>query len=341
MGAATSRPDLDSMDLYAVLEVSEDATFEDIKQAYRKKAREHHPDKNQDDVEGATRRFKRVLEAYQTLSDDNKRSDYDMTRDPDPSTDPGPSHKPPPPFSPPGAWTEEIKTDKKPTVSWSEWLYGLAFKPTGYSRYAFHPEIYAANNQYQGPGITPRTIYDFCQSLRGLRFSVDDHSEASAFTIFDNFFQCLAHDEVLWHYIHSRQLRVYPRFGCGHFVWTRDDWDLSDGFLPQEAHCFYEFWSTFKTLKTFEWITPYTCPQFASAREERYYRKLNKPYQERAKAEYNELIQKLAKALKERDPRYLMHMQIQALKHATQGPGAESGKKNKKKGKKNKNKNKR
>ncbi|KAJ7025971.1 hypothetical protein C8F04DRAFT_1126897 [Mycena alexandri] len=340
MGAAASRLDLDSMDLYAVLEISEDATSEDIKQAYRKKAREHHPDKNQDDVEGSTRRFKRVLEAYETLSNDNKRSDYDMRRESDISTEPEPSHKPPPPFTPPGAWTEEIKIKHtKSTGSWSEWLYGLAFRPEGYSRYAFRPEIYAANNQCLGPGITSHTVYDFYRSLRGLYFSKDDHSEASVFTIIENFFICIAIDEQLWHCADSHESRAYPRFGCGHFVWTRDDWDLSDGGLPQEVHRFYEFWSTFKTLKSFEWIAPYTCPQFVSAREERLCRKANKPYQERAKAEYNELIRKIVKALKEQDPRYLMHLEIQAQKHATRGQGAESGKKNKKKGK-NKNKNK-
>ncbi|KAJ6589388.1 hypothetical protein B0H19DRAFT_1248934 [Mycena capillaripes] len=336
MGAAASQPavDFDSMDLYDILEVSQNANAGEIKRAYRKKALEHHPDKNQHDIEGATRRFNRVLEAYETLSNENKRSDYDFTREF--RSEPEPSMKPPPPFTPPGSWNEKIPETTGPKQSWSEWLYGLAFRsPEGYSRYGFRPEIYAANNKSCGSGITHRTIYEFLKSLPDPDFSKDDHSEGSTFRIVENFFLCLTHDEMLWHYADSHSLRTYPRFGCGHFVWTQDDWDLSDGSPPQEVDRFYAFWTTFKTLKSFEWIAPYTCPQFASAREER---KANKPYQERAKADYNEMIQKLATALKYRDPRYLIHLAIQQHRQATQGQANDHTKNNKKKHKKNKRK---
>ncbi len=63
-------------DYYEVLEVSKTATYEEIKKAYRKKAIQHHPDKNPGDKE-AEERFKEAAEAYEILSDSNKRARYD------------------------------------------------------------------------------------------------------------------------------------------------------------------------------------------------------------------------------------------------------------------------
>jgi curved DNA-binding protein len=63
-------------DPYAVLGVARDADDDTIKNAYRKLARELHPDVNPDD-KVAEERFKRVSEAYSVLSDSEKRSAYD------------------------------------------------------------------------------------------------------------------------------------------------------------------------------------------------------------------------------------------------------------------------
>ncbi|MDR7496505.1 MAG: DnaJ domain-containing protein, partial [Armatimonadota bacterium] len=60
-------------DLYEVLGVDRRATQEEIKQAFRRLAREAHPDVRRDDPH-ATERFKEINEAYQVLSDPAKRS---------------------------------------------------------------------------------------------------------------------------------------------------------------------------------------------------------------------------------------------------------------------------
>lgn len=63
-------------DYYETLEIPRNATAEEIKKAYRKKALKFHPDKNPGDAE-AEKRFKEISEAYEVLSDDQKRQVYD------------------------------------------------------------------------------------------------------------------------------------------------------------------------------------------------------------------------------------------------------------------------
>ncbi len=67
---------VEEIDYYAILEVSRDADKTEIKKAYRKMAKKYHPDKNGGDKE-AERMFKLCNEAYQVLSDDEKRAIYD------------------------------------------------------------------------------------------------------------------------------------------------------------------------------------------------------------------------------------------------------------------------
>src|ERR1700755_3493892 len=66
-------------DYYAALGVPKDAPAADIKKAYRKLARELHPDKNPGDTK-AEARFKEVSEAYDVLSDERRRREYDEAR---------------------------------------------------------------------------------------------------------------------------------------------------------------------------------------------------------------------------------------------------------------------
>ena len=65
-------------DYYEILGVSKGASAQEIKSAYRKQALAWHPDRHKEDKEEAERRFKEVNEAYQVLSDAQKRSAYDQ-----------------------------------------------------------------------------------------------------------------------------------------------------------------------------------------------------------------------------------------------------------------------
>lgn len=65
-------------DYYDILGVSKSASADEIKKAYRKQALEWHPDRHKDDKEAAEKRFKEINEAYQVLSDSQKRSAYDQ-----------------------------------------------------------------------------------------------------------------------------------------------------------------------------------------------------------------------------------------------------------------------
>lgn len=64
-----------AMDYYKILEVNENASLDEIKKSYRKLAGKHHPDKG-----GDTKRFQEISQAYDTLSDPDKKAMYDAEK---------------------------------------------------------------------------------------------------------------------------------------------------------------------------------------------------------------------------------------------------------------------
>lgn len=69
--------DVNSDDYYSVLGVAKGATAQEIAKAYKKAAIRYHPDKNPDNKEEAEENFKKVSEAYEVLSNKEKRETYD------------------------------------------------------------------------------------------------------------------------------------------------------------------------------------------------------------------------------------------------------------------------
>lgn len=70
-------------DFYEILGVDKNASAEEIKSAYKKKAKQYHPDLNTSNPEEAAEKFKEVNEAYSVLSDETKRKNYDTYGSPD------------------------------------------------------------------------------------------------------------------------------------------------------------------------------------------------------------------------------------------------------------------
>ena len=66
------------MDYYQILGVDKNSSSEDIKKAYRKLSLKYHPDKNPDNIEESQKKFQELTEAFEILSDENKRRIYNI-----------------------------------------------------------------------------------------------------------------------------------------------------------------------------------------------------------------------------------------------------------------------
>ncbi|WP_026999084.1 J domain-containing protein [Eisenibacter elegans] len=120
-------------DYYQILGLDRQASAEDIKRAFKRLALQYHPDRNPDSPH-AEEQFKRINEAYQTLSDEHKKWIYDLLGTaPAAATSPGPVYPeytpPPPTYTPPSANNETQPLTKRARKRWYQLtvVFGLFF----------------------------------------------------------------------------------------------------------------------------------------------------------------------------------------------------------------------
>lgn len=123
------------MDLYAILGVSRTSNSEEIKKAYRQKARQWHPDMHPKEKQAAAaEEFKKISSAFDILSDPLRKSDYDLKGRTEPRPPPRPrskpkQSKPKPPPPPPKKEPHETTENPNPTWEWGHYAHAPVHSP--------------------------------------------------------------------------------------------------------------------------------------------------------------------------------------------------------------------
>jgi molecular chaperone DnaJ len=149
-------------DYYEVLGVSKTATEDEIKKAYRKLARQYHPDLHPDDAQCAEK-FKEVNEAYEVLSDSSKKARYDQFGHAgvDPSYQGG-GYGGGSPFSSSGFGDMNDIFDS---------IFGKGFGG-GSSSYSYSSSSRGANSPRKGENINISVTIDFMEACKGVKKEV-------------------------------------------------------------------------------------------------------------------------------------------------------------------------
>ncbi|KAI5121238.1 hypothetical protein M0805_007245 [Coniferiporia weirii] len=272
-------------DYYTLLEVSEEATADEIRRSFRKLALKHHPDKNYENVDEATKRFAAIQQAYEVLSDEQERAWYDSHRaslvpEPDAET-----------------VFDEIR---KAGTS--------AAKGTG-QRAAQRP---------QDRGITVRHLAPFFDVSNWGDF---DDNDSGFFMLYRNLFARLAADECAFT---SRNPSDYPSFGYSTWTWSGVKSESQSGSL-EGARFFYNSWLGFATAKDFAWVESWSTAEAPDRQVRRLMERDNKKARENARKEYNDTIRSLVIFIRKRDPRYKSHLAHQAELNAAKAAAPRGG----------------
>lgn len=280
---------------YTVLGVTDIATGEDIKAAYRKLALLHHPDKNSGDVEGATQRFAAIQQAYQILSSDQDRAYYDgrkAFRVPTPvqepedvtSSIPGYLRAPvrPPPASPSGPAPRPGQTD-------SSWW-------TGADRRAPRPDFDFGGAKRE---LTELDVMRFGMLLSADMNFFSDSGSNSFYALYHTLFHRIAEDEP------GEDGDAWPCFGRAQTPWRPPAAARRSSVKYHCAMAFYNSWTKFSTSKDFssrvELATLEGLPKTKRKKVDQRNRRLLR----QAADNYNDAVRKLVMLVRTVDPRYV------------------------------------
>lgn len=274
-------------------QVETTATSDEIKRSYRKLALKHHPDKNPDRIEEATKYFHKLQEAFDILSDEQERAWYDTNRERYLNGE----------FDDAGLDEETFDSFRQGKE---------AAKPAGKS----------------SPGLTPRHLMRFFDA--SLAEDVSD-SDSSFFGTYRRLFERIAEEERAAAVYPGEEVSMgtvpppreaYPSFGYSHTPFVAAKYESNVHQTP--ARDFYTVFMNFQTRKSMGWLDQYRLSEAPDRRVKRLMEKENRRAREAGRRDYNDTIRALAAFIRKRDPRYKAFQEAQ--ERANSGPEAEARK---------------
>ncbi|WFD25811.1 hypothetical protein MNAN1_000777 [Malassezia nana] len=273
MGAKPSSeasPEDTFVDYYELLEVEQTDTVDAIRRSYRRLALRLHPDKNPGREEEANKKFIKLQEAYEVLSDEQERAWYDQNRE-------RLIH---------GLEEEDDQDDVDAKFQF--------FRTGGV----------APKASTMAAGIGTSHLLRFYAPSLAKDFT---DSATSFYGTYRRLFERLAEEDMVAApypgEAHTGDLaaswrddqRNYPSFG-------HPMTDYTSGTEP--VRVFYQFWTQFSSRKSFAWKDQYDVRDAPDRRVKRVMEKENKRARDAARREYNDAIRGLALFIRRRDPRY-------------------------------------
>ncbi|WWC87561.1 uncharacterized protein L201_002451 [Kwoniella dendrophila CBS 6074] len=255
---------------YELLQVEEDATWEEIKRSYRKLALINHPDKNPARIEEATKLFADLQQAYEILSDPNERAFYDNHRNvPVAATD--------------DDIFDHVRSGDKATND---------------------PKSKLNKRRHGDPGVRLEQLMRFFDPK--LARKMDDTNEGF-YSVYRTLFALLASDETLHTSPNSPPL-IYPSFGDSTTSYSPvQGMTKSEKHSKIWVRDFYLVWTEFVTEKKFEWVARWDLERAESRDIRRLMEKENKKVRDDYRKEYNDTVRQLVLFIQHRDPRYKAH----------------------------------
>ncbi|WFD03030.1 hypothetical protein MOBT1_001719 [Malassezia obtusa] len=276
--AASSDADV-FVDYYELLEVDQNEPVEGIRKSYRKLALRYHPDKNPGNEAEANKKFTKLQEAYEVLSDETERAWYDQNRD---------------------RLMQGVEEDDDEDID---------------TKFRFFRSGGAAPKASSlAPGVGVAHLLRFYSPSIAKDLS---DSDSSFFGTYRRLFALIAEeDRVAAPYpgeVHENDFAdpdrddAYWYVGFGH---PNTPYVATDG--RRDARQFYQFWINFSSRKSFAWKDKFDVRDAQDRRVKRLMEKDNKRARDAARREYNEAIRSLAVFIRRRDPRFKAYQATQS-----------------------------